>query len=307
MKQRLKKRKSDNSVLQVYSLAAIPILLVILFCYVPMFGIIIAFKNYRFDLGIFGSEWIGFDNFKLFVTSNDFLRITRNTIGMNFLFIVFGTISALLVAIMLYELRSRSATKIYQTIMITPYFLSWVIVGYMAYAILHPQNGYLNVILGMFGVEPIDWYSTPKAWPSILTIASIWKNTGMDSVIYYAALMGVDESLYESAALDGASKVQRTWYVTLPSILMLVVMMTILKIGGIFRADFGLFYQLTRNAGVLYDTTDVMDTYIFRVMREFGDMGISSAAGLLQSVVGFVLVVFTNWAVKKFDPEYGLF
>ncbi len=302
-----KRRLKDTSGLQVYSLAAIPILLIALFNYIPMFGVIIAFKNYRFDKGILGSDWVGFENFKMLVLSNDFTVITRNTLLLNALFIVCGMIAAILLAVLLYEITSRKSTKVYQTIMITPHFLSWVVVGYMAYAILHPQNGFLNRIIMNLGGEATDWYSKPGVWPVILMICSVWKHVGMDSIIYYAALMGIDASLYESADLDGANSWQRTFYITLPEILNLVVLLTILKIGSIFRADFGLFYQITRDVGALYSATDVIDTYIYRTMREIGDMGVSSAAGLLQSVVGFVLVVVTNWASKKIDPDYGLF
>lgn len=299
--------RRNISTFQVYSLAAIPILLVAIFSYLPMFGIIIAFKNYRFDEGIFGSKWVGLENFKMLVLSNDFFVITRNTLLLNALFIVCGMISAILLAVLLYELTSRAATKVYQTVLITPHFLSWVIVGYMAYAILHPQHGYLNQLLAVFGAESVDWYSKPDVWPAILTISSVWKHVGMDSVIYYSALMAIDASLYESADLDGANGVQKTLYITLPEILNLIVLLTILKIGNIFRADFGLFYQITRDVGMLYPVTDVIDTYIFRTMREIGDMGTSSAAGLLQSVVGFVLVMITNAVSKRIDPDYGLF
>lgn len=292
---------------QVYLLGFIPLLLIFIFNYIPMFGIIISFKDYKYNAGILGSEWIGLRNFEVFIRSKDFLNITWNTLYMNFIFIVTGIIAAVFVAILLYNLKSRNCTKVYQTIFITPHFLSWVVVSYMVYAILHPQSGILNGILGLFGISPIDWYSTPGAWPVILTIAAIWKNVGMDSVIYYASLMGIDDSLFEAADLDGATIVQKARYIILPHLVPLVSMLAILKIGGIFRADFGLFYQLTRDSGALYDATDVIDTYIFRSMRVLGDMGISSAAGLLQSVVGFVVVMITNYVSKKIDPNNALF
>lgn len=293
--------------LQIYSLGIIPILLIFLFNYVPMFGVIIAFKDYKYSEGIFGSRWVGFDNFKLFVQSNDFANIAWNTIYLNILFIVVGIVSAILLAVLLYELKSRLATKVYQTILITPNFLSWVVISYMAYTILHPMHGTLNRLLMSFGLESVDWYSTPKAWPIILVISSVWKSVGMDSVIYYASLMGIDACLFEVAKIEGASWWQKVRHVVIPSLTPLIIILTILKIGGIFRSDFGLFYQLTRNVGALYDVTDVMDTYIYRTMRELGDMGISSAAGLLQSVIGFVMVIITNTIVKKIDPERALF
>ena len=302
----LRKRKIIKTC-QVYSLGIIPLILVFIFNYIPMFGIIIAFKDYKYSKGIFGSEWVGFENFELFVRSKDFLLLVRNTVGLNALFIVAGVVAAILLAILLYELTSRLSTKIFQTILITPNFLSWVVVAYMAYAILHPMHGTLNQLIGKFGMPAVDWYSTPGAWPFILLIASVWKHFGMDSVIYYAALMGIDTSLFEVAKIEGATWWQKVRYVIIPCLTPLITILTILKIGGIFRADFGLFYQLTRNVGKLYEVTDVMDTYIFRTMRELGDMGISSAAGLLQSVVGFVLVMTTNAIVKKIDPDRALF
>lgn len=304
-----KKNKTLNQTRQyyLYSMCSIPILLIIVFNYLPMFGIIIAFKNYSFDKGILGSDWVGFKNFEFFIKSKDFLEVTWNTLSLNFLFILFGTIAAVLVALLFFELRSKLATKIFQTIFITPHFLSWVVVGYMAYAVLHPQFGIVNQIIGYFGISPINWYVTPNVWPIILTIASVWKTVGLDSVVYYAALMAIDSSYFEAAEIDGANKWQTTKCIVIPSIVPLITILTILKVGNIFRADFGLFYQLTRDVGQLYKTTDVVDTYLYRTMRVSGDMGMSSAIGVLQSVVGFVLVVCTNYFSKKIDPDNGLF
>ncbi len=305
--QKKQSNKIKGNLWQVYTLAAIPLLLLFVFNYIPMFGLIIAFKDYRYDKGIFGSEWIGLDNFKVFLNSNDALNVTRNTILLNLLFILVGIAAAVIVAIFLYELTSRKATKVYQTILITPHFLSWVVVGSMVYAILHPTSGLLNSILGSFGIGNIDWYSTPGAWPAILSVASVWKNVGMDSVLYYASLMSIDSSLFEAAELDGASRAQKNRYIMLPHLTSLIVMLSILKVGNIFRADFGLFYQLTRDSGALYDATDVMDTYIFRVMRVVGDYGMSGAMGFIQSVVGMCLVLLVNWITNKIEPDNALF
>jgi putative aldouronate transport system permease protein len=288
-------------------MCAIPALLVFVFNYLPMAGIVIAFKNYRYDDGIFGSRWVGFKNFEYFIKSNDFLKITWNTLSLNFLFIVFGLISAVLLAVILYELRSRALTKIYETVLITPHFLSWVVAGYMAYALLNPEYGIVNGFLKSAGLSGISFYTKPEMWPAILTVVSVWKRLGMDCVIYYAALMGVDSSLFEAAEIDGASKIQRTWYILLPSLIPIITIMSILKVGSIFRADFGLFYQLTRNVGALYSTTDVIDTYVFRTMRVVGNMSLSSAVGFMQSIVGFALVVTTNYLSKKIDADSGLF
>lgn len=304
---RVRRKKIKLSEVQDYSLALIPILYIFLFSYIPMVGLIIAFKDYRYDKGMFGSDWVGFENFKFFFTSNDFVRITRNTILLNALFIFVGIICAVTLAVALFTITSRRKTKLFQTVLITPHFLSWVVVGYMVYAFLNPMHGMLNTVLKALGFKAIDWYSKPGAWPVILTISSVWKHVGMDSVIYYAALMGLDSALFEAAEVDGASKWQVRWYIIIPSLAQIITITTILKIGNIFRADFGLFYQVTRDVGMLYPTTDVIDTYIFRTMRELGDMGMSSAAGLLQSVVGLVTVLITNGVIKKINPDNALF
>ena len=305
-KKKSPKRLTKNE-LELYALCFIPLLSLFIFNYIPMGGIIIAFKDYKYNLGIFGSKWVGLTNFKFIFESDAFSRILRNTLVMNFLFIIVGTMAAVVVAILLFEVRSRKATKVYQTILITPNFISWVIASYMVYAFLNPQQGLLNVALEFFGQQKIDWYAKPDAWPAILTVAFVWKNVGMDSVIYYAALMGINTSLFEAAEVDGANKFQIARKIIVPSLVPLISVLTILKIGNIFRADFGLFYQLTRNVGLLYPKTDVIDTYIFRTMREVGDMGMSSAVGLLQSVVGFVLVVLTNHFSKRINPDNALF
>lgn len=309
---RKKRRKIAKNEWQLYSLCLIPLLLVFVFSYLPMFGVVIAFKNYKFNKGIFGSPWVGLSNFEFFVKSDVFVKLIRNTLGNNLLFIVFGIVASLIIAILLFELKSRKATKVFQTLMITPHFMSWVIVAYMVYAILNPNYGYLNQLLGLFGVEGIDWYSKPYAWPVILTITNVWKNVGMDSVVYYASLMGIDTSLFEAAEIDGASKFKRTIHIVLPSLVPLITILTILKIGGIFRADFGLFYTVTQDGanGNLYETTNVIDTYIFRTFKGSSggnSYGLTAAVGLLQSVVGMILVCFTNWASKKVDEDLGLF
>lgn len=309
---RKRKKRLTKSDRQLYSLALIPVLIVFIFRYMPMGGLIIAFKNYKFSRGIFGSEWVGLANFEFFFKSNVFVQLVRNTLFNNMLFILFGTAASLLVAILLFEVKRRSATKVFQTLMITPYFMSWVIVAYMAYAILNPSYGYLNQLLALLGIQGPDWYSKPNAWPAILTVTYVWKNVGMDSVVYYAALMGLDTSLFEAAEVDGANRLQRTLHVVLPSMLSLISILTILKIGNIFRADFGLFYTVTQDgaSGNLYQTTNVIDTYIFRTFRENAagnSYGLTTAVGLLQSVVGMITVLLTNWGAKKIDPDIALF
>ena len=296
-----------KNMLQLYTMCIIPVLLVFVFCYLPMFGIVIAFKDYRYGAGIFGSEWVGLKNFELFFKAKDFGAVVWNTISLNFMFIAIGMICAIIMAAVMYEVKRRNAVKTYQTILIMPNFVSWVVAGCVLYVFLSPEFGVLNDVLIKLGVEKIAWYSEPGYWPGILMISYLWKNLGIDLIMYYAAMMGIDPHLYEAAKIDGAGKIKEFFYITLPSLLPLIVVMFILKIGNIFRADFGLFYQLTRDSGLLYSTTDVMDTYIFRTMRVLGDMGISSAAGVLQSVVGFFTGIIVNCIVKKLDPDYALF
>lgn len=307
MKRKVFKKAKFTYNFQLYTLCLLPILWIIIFHYVPMFGASIAFKDYKFNKGILGSEWVGFKNFEFFFKSNDFLVITRNTIFLNFLFIVVTVIGAIALAVLLYNLRSRKATKIFQTIYITPNFVSWVMVAYVVYAILNPQYGIMNKILESFGLEGANWYAESKYWPAILTIVSLWKNVGMDSIIYYAALMGIDESMLEAAKVDGASSFKIATRIMIPSILPIISMLVILKIGGIFRADFGLFYQVTMNSALIYDVTDVVDTYLYRTMKESNNLSLSGAIGLLQSVIGCIMILITNKISKKVDPETGLF
>lgn len=301
VKGRAKQTFIDN--IEYYLMSAPALVLVFIFSYIPMFGVVIAFKDFRYDKGILGSTWVGLKNFEFFFSSQDAWRITRNTLCLNAIFIVTSLIAAVVFALVLYEIKRRITIKIYQTIMILPHFLSWVIVGYMLYAFLNPEFGFLNRLLNI----KIDWYSKPEYWPSILIVVNMWKGVGMNCIMYYAALMSIDNSYFEAAALDGASKFQMTRYITIPFLVPLMTILTILHIGNIFRADFGMFYQLTRNVGALYSTTDVIDTYIFRALKNFGDIGMSSAVGLFQSFVGFVLVVTTNHIVNKIEPDNALF
>lgn len=311
MQKTLKSAKNNNfrrkRQLALWSMAFLPALYLFVMNYIPMFGITIAFKDFRYDKGVFGSDWVGFKNFDFFIKSDDFKRVAWNTIYLNFIFIVVGTFCAVAIAILLFELRSRNATKTFQTVMITPYFLSWVVVGYVAYAFLNPEFGWINSFLQKLGLQKISWYTKPDLWPAILTLFSVWKSAGYNSILYYSTLMGIDTSLFEAAEIDGASSFQKKIYITLPCLGQIITIMTLLSIGNIFRADFGLFYQLTRDVGVLYRTTDVMDTYIFRTMRVVGDMSMSSAAGALQSVVGFVTVVAANTIVNRIESDNSLF
>lgn len=295
----------DNAELSALMIPGIVLLLV--FAYIPMLGIIIAFKDYRNNLGIFKSKWVGFQNFKFFFTSQDAWRIGRNTVGYGILFIVLGLIAAVTIAILLYEVHSRKALKFYQTSMILPHFLSWVIVGYITYILLEPSMGILNKIIRFFGGEGLQWYSKPKYWVFILPIVNVWKTVGLKSIMYYAALMGIDEQLFEAAQIDGAGRFKQILYITIPALVPLMVTLTILDVGNIIKGDFGLFYTIPRDVGLLYPTTDIIDTYVYRGLRTGSDIGITTAVGLFQSVVGLIMVVVTNLIVKKISPENSLF
>lgn len=278
-----------------------------IFSYIPMFGVIIAFKDFKYNLGFLKSPWVGFNNFKFFFTSPDSWRITRNTIGYNAVFIVTGLIAAVFVALLLYEINQRLLLKAYQTVMFIPHFFSWVVVAFMAYSFLNSRSGILNQVLESMGLQAIDWYNKPTPWLFIFPIAALWKGTGMSAIIYYASLVGIDPSYFEAAKIEGANKWEITFKITLPFLYPLMTLLTILSIGSIFSADFGLFYQLPMDNAVLYPTTDVIDTYVYRALVSLGNIGMSSAAGLYKSFVGFVLVVLSNYVVRKINPENSLF
>lgn len=304
---RKKHKKINIKDLKLLIMCVPTIIFLFLFCYIPMGGLVLAFKDFRFNKGIMGSNWVGFKNFEFFLKSDSAWRITRNTIVFNLLFIVLGTIAAVAVALILNEIRSKNARKVYQTTMFLPYFLSWVVVGYMLYAFLNQNYGIFNSVLKFFGKDPISWYTNVNAWIILLPLIFIWKNVGYNSVIYYAGLMSIDTSYYEAASLDGATRWQCIRYITIPHLKPLIIIMTIMALGKIFNSDFGLFYQSTMDSSALYPITDVLDTYVYRALKVSGDVGMSAAVCLYQSVVGFILVMISNWVVKKVDNENAIF
>ncbi|WP_241158410.1 ABC transporter permease [Cohnella candidum] len=276
--------------------------------YLPMAGLVIAFKNIDYSKGIWASDWNGFTNFKFLFQTNDAYVITRNTLLYNGAFIVIGLICAVGVAILLNEVRNRFMSRLYQTVMLLPFLISMVIVSYLVFGFLGEDQGYLNhTLLPKLGLEPISWYMEPKYWPYILVLVNLWKSIGFNCVIYLASIIGIDQEYYEAATLDGASRWQQIRKITLPLISPVIITLTLLAIGRIFYSDFGLFYQVPMNSGMLYDTTNVIDTYVFRGLLQNNDIGMSSAAGFYQSVVGFVLVILTNYAVRKFSKDNALF
>ena len=273
--------------------------------YLPMFGTIIAFKKINWSLGIFDSPWVGFDNFKFLFSGPDALVATRNSILYNLAFIVINTVMAVGIAILLNEIVSKIMLRIYQSLILLPYLISMVVVSYIVYGLLNSDTGWVNNSL--LGGEGPRWYSTSWYWPFILTIVNIWKQTGYLCVIYLASVIGIDSSLFEAATLDGASKWQQIRYVTLPSLKPTIITMTLLAVGRIFYTDFGLFYQVPMNSGAIYSTTQTLDTFVYRGLMQLGNVGMASAAGMYQAVVGFVLVFVVNMVVRKVDKENALF
>ncbi len=281
------------------------------FAYLPMAGTIIAFKQYRYSregflASIIDSKWVGLQNFKFLFSTSDAYIITRNTVLYNIVFIVLGLVLSVAMAVILSEIVNKRLSKLYQTGMFMPYFLSWVIVGYFVFSFLSTDRGVLNHILTYFGKDPVSWYAESTAWPYMLAIISLWKSVGYNSVVYLAAIMGIDKSLYEAAMIDGANKWQQIRSITVPMLTPLMTILTLLAIGRIFYADFGLFYQVPRDSGALYSVTNVIDTYVYRGLKTTGEIGMSTAAGLYQSFVGFVLVIVSNAIVRKFNKDNAL-
>lgn len=279
----------------------------LIFAYLPMFGILIAFQEYRpeknFLLSVLHSKFVGFKNFEFLFKSGDMWIIFRNTIGYNLLFIILGIVLPITVAMLLNELRNHGAVKVYQSMMFLPYFLSWVVVSYCLYAFLDPSKGLVNNILG----KNISWYTEKDYWPFIIIFMSQWKGVGYNTVVYLASICGIDKTFYEAAMLDGATKWQQVKYITVPLLRPVITILFIMSVGGIIRSDFGLFYQLPRDLGPLYPVTNVLDTYIYRALMQSSEIGMSSAAAFFQSVVGFALIMIANKVAAKIDNENTLF
>lgn len=302
---RLRKMKLNNS-MNLFILSLPALISIFVFAYLPMFGLFIAFKNINYSKGILQSDFVGLDNFKFFFESQDAFNVTRNTILYNLSFIAIGLFLGVILAVLLYELSHR-AVKIFQTVLFVPYFLSWVVVGFVAYIFLNPQVGLLNQLMQLLGKEGVNWYSQTWIWPFVLVFFSLWKILGYNTIIFYTGLMGIDASLYEAADIDGASIFQQRLHITLPLLKQLIIIMAILSIGRIMFADFGLFYFIPKDTGMLYEVTDVIDTYVYRALRVTGDIGMSAAASFYQSLIGFLLVFATNAVIKKISPEDAIF
>ncbi len=302
-----KKAVKIRKYLPVYIMLLPGFLYLLINNYIPMTGMIIAFKNVDFAKGILRSDWIGFKNFEYLFKTPDAFRITRNTLLYNVAFIIVNLVIGVLFAILLSELRSRMAVKVYQTVILLPYMISMVIVSYLAYAFLASDTGLLNGVLTALGFQKISWYTQQEYWPFILIFVNCWKYVGYGTVVYLASILGIDRSLYEAASVDGISKFQEIRYITVPMIKPTIITMVLLNVGRIFYSDFGLFYQVPMNSGALLNATNTIDTYVYRGLITLGDIGMSSAAGVYQSVVGFLLIMAANWLTRKYSNENALF
>lgn len=305
MNTKIKKRKS---MIPMYVMMLPGLLYLLINNYIPMAGLFIAFKSTDFSKGIFQSDWVGFENFKYLFSTSDAWVITRNTILYNIVFIILGTVLGVIVGILLSELTSKFLSRFYQTVLLLPQLMSIIIVAYIAYAFLSMDTGLINnTILPLFGIDPISWYMESSYWPYILTFIYLWKGLGYSCIIYLSSILGIDKSLYESAEIDGAGKWRQTLSITLPMLKPTIITLVLMSVGRIFYADFGLFYQIPMNSGALYDTTNVIDTYVYRGLLQMNDIGMASAAGTYQSIVGFVVILLANYIVRKLDKDNALF
>ena len=276
--------------------------------YMPMFGIIIAFKKMNYSKGIFGSDWAGLSNFRFLFGTKDAWSITRNTIGYNVVFFLVGTVLAITLAISMNEIASKKASKAYQTLILLPYLMSWVVIGYLVFAFLSAENGFFNkTLLPALGLKTVSWYQDRTWWPLILVIVNTWKNIGYSMIIYYSSIVGISTDYYEAAQIDGATKWKQIRYITLPLLKPTVITLFILSVGQVFRSDFGLFYQVTKNSGPLYPVTRTIDVYVYQALMKNADYAMSGAASVYQSICGFVLIVAANAVVRKYQSSSALF
>lgn len=283
------------------------VIYVLIFSYAPMTGIVLAFKNYQYAGGIYKSPWCGLNNFKALLVAGKLGMVTRNTLLYNIAFIALGVVFEMGSAILINELISKRFKKIAQSFMFLPYFISWVVVGAIMYNVFNFERGIVNHILTAIGVTPFDLYNTPNAWPIVIIMLKVWKATGYGSVVYLAAITGLDQEMFEAASIDGASAWQKIKYITIPSLIPTMMIMVLLAIGNIFRGDFGLFYQTVKSSALLQPVTDVIDTYVFRLLITNSDIGVSAATGLYQSILCFITINICNALVKKLDPDYALY
>jgi ABC-type polysaccharide transport system, permease component len=277
--------------------------------YLPMFGLVIAFKRVNFGVGIIRSPWAGLDNFKFLFSSGNAWLITRNTVLYNIGFIILNTVFGIVIAILLNEVRSKMATKVYQTVILLPFLMSWVVVSYLVYAFLSGDTGFVNnTMLHWFGMKhPIAFYQNTIFWPFIIFFVSQWKGIGFNMILYYACIIGIAPDYYEAARVDGTNKWQEIKNITIPFLKPTIITMVILSIGKMFYSDFGLFYQVPKNSGMLYSATQTIDTYVYNALMTQNNIGMSAAASFYQSIVGFVLVIAANAVIRKISRENAMF
>lgn len=305
---KLKSEISKN--LSLFTMLLPGFIFAFLFAYLPMFGIVLAFKKYQIGKSIWSMPWTGFENFEFLFSSSNTPLFIRNTVVYNLIFIFVGLILNVALAIALSHVKEKYLSKLYQTVMLMPHFLSYVIISYIVFAFLNLEHGFINThVMPLFGGNAVNWYVNYKPWPFILIFINFWKATGYGSIVYLAAISGIDSQLYEAAEIDGASKWRMITSITVPSLKPLMIIMSILAVGRIFSADFGLFYQTTMDSGALYPASLVINTYIYNMLGQGGatGIGLASAAAFFQSVIGFVLVISTNYIVGKIEPDNAMF
>jgi putative aldouronate transport system permease protein len=307
-----KKKSGWNKSDSEYVILSLPTMVwYFLFCYLPLFGVIVAFKRFRLTPGsgfignLLKSPWVGFENFKGLFSNPDFGLIIRNTLLYNVVFIALGCILPVILALLISELRNKKLAKVYQTIMFLPNFLSWVVVGTLVWAFLSYGNGIVNRTIVSIGGAPVNWYREVKFWPPFLILLSEWKTVGFGSVIYLAAITSLDKSIYEAAIIDGATKRQQIWSITLPLIKRIIILMLIQAVGSLFGSDFGLFYIIPQQSGTLYSVTTTTDVLVYNLLKG-SPIGMSSAASFLQSAVRCALILLANAIVRKVDNESAM-
>jgi putative aldouronate transport system permease protein len=302
------RRKSKFKKFIPFYLMALPgIVYLIINNYMPLAGLQVAFKRFNYGKGLWGSDWNGLQNFEFLFSSNSAERIIRNTLLYNIAFILIGIVVGVAVAILLNEVRQKRALKVYQTSILLPYLMSMVIISYLGYVFLSTNTGVINSMLRRMGGENINWYNSPKYWPPLLVFINIWKNLGFNMILYYSSIVGFSQDYYEAADLDGATKWQQITHITLPLLRPTIITLLILQLGQIFRSDFGLFYQVPMNQGALFEVTDTIDTFVYRALLKTPNIGMSSAAGFIQSVVGFLFILTANGIIRKLSPSDSLF
>jgi putative aldouronate transport system permease protein len=291
----------------LYILAIPGLLFLVIFAYVPFIGHALAFEDFKLSTGLFHSRFVGFDNFKFFFGGKDWITVTRNTLVLNALFLGIGLSFALLIAVFINEMRNVPLKRLSQSFIFLPFFISWQVIAIMIYTLLNSSTGFVNQALATLGVKPVSWYGRPELWPGILTFANIFKYAGYNSIIFLATIVGISEELFESARIDGASRFQQVRRITLPLLRPIFIIMLLMGIGRIFYGDFGMIYGIVADNGVLFPTTDVIDTYSYRALRQVGNLSMSSAVVLYQSVMGLITIVVFNWIVRRIEPDVRLF